>query len=804
MLDPARSRTGRTSISPLLRLVLAQAAGILAADRGWLSSRVVVCLAVGAALAAICARRGAVRLSLACVIAFCAGAWALEVRLEQAHDTQPERPEEIDLEGRVSWVVRSTGRVELELTGLAAVEPHRPPPPKRILVRDWDAEQPTASPLRQTLPGDRLRLRARLRPPRFAANPGGPRRERALARLGVAAVGTLVHPELIARLPEAEGLRPLRRLHELRFRCAERLGALGPGGELLSALGVGERGGLSEASRTTFRRLGISHLLAVSGLHLGLVAALCFRLVHSVLATFSFLALRVCPRRAALAVTVATVFSYALLAGWGVPVRRALVLVLFLAATLGARRVARWTDALAGAALVVLGFEPQALFDPGAQLSFAVSAALLASVPRGARDSGTGSWRGRSAELLRASATATAVTAPLATLQLGTFSNWGLVANFLMIPWTALVLLPLSLLATLLGALDLAGLVSPLWILRAAERIAAVTLAVVTEAARFLPDAERARPGFSVLVVATACSLLVLRLRSTGWRLVGATGVAALVTTAPPASISPSVPRAVFLDVGQGDATLIQGRGGTVLVDGGAAWPGGGNRGRFTVAPALRALGVERLDLVVVSHGDLDHRGGIPSLLQAFPVGAVWLPRGTREHVAYAELREVARRRGTPVVERGRADGSERIGDITVTPLWPPWPNEGLSDNDRSLVLRIELAGSRLLLPGDIEIEAESQLTSSDEVLRADVLKLPHHGSRSSSSAVFLEAVDGALAVASASWQGRFGMPHASVMERAAVAGYTLWWTGRDGAVLVGLGDPLWVRGWRPIPRLAR
>ena len=123
-----------------------------------------------------------------------------------------------------------------------------------------------------------------------------------------------------------------------------------------------------------------------------------------------------------------------------------------------------------------------------------------------------------------------------------------------------------------------------------------------------------------------------------------------------------------------------------------------------------------------------------------------------------------------------------RVGDLTVTPLWPPAGVFSSSSNDASLVVRIDVQGHRVLLPGDIESAAKSALLARGAELRADFLKLPHHGSRSSSTARFLEAVGATLAVASAPWQGRFGMPHREVLDRASQAHLSVWWTGRDGA----------------------
>jgi len=255
-----------------------------------------------------------------------------------------------------------------------------------------------------------------------------------------------------------------------------------------------------------------------------------------------------------------------------------------------------------------------------------------------------------------------------------------------------------------------------------------------------------------------------------------------------------------LLDVGQGDAVLVQGRRGALLVDAGIAVPEGPDLGQTIVVPALRALGVTRLDLVVASHADLDHRGGLPAVLRSLPADRLWLPYGGVSDPAFAELVAAARAAGVRVEEQGVGGAPLQAGDLDVTPLWPPSERPRTSGNDASLLLRVGVAGRTILLPGDLEAGAEAELLAAGARLRADVLKLAHHGSRTSSSAAWLAAVDGAIAIASAPRFGRFGMPHAEVVERAQAAGYTLWWTGRDGAVLIGLEPVLHVRGWRRAP----
>jgi competence protein ComEC len=249
--------------------------------------------------------------------------------------------------------------------------------------------------------------------------------------------------------------------------------------------------------------------------------------------------------------------------------------------------------------------------------------------------------------------------------------------------------------------------------------------------------------------------------------------------------------------VGQGDAVIVQGRGAAILFDGARAFPGGVDLGRTAVVPALAALGVKRLDLVIASHADLDHRGGLRAVVERMPCDRLWLPPGGREDPAFASLLAAALARRTEVVEKGRGDPGERLADLLATPLWPP-RSSGLSRNDASLVVRVEVGGGRVLLTGDIGTEAEAVLLSSGADLRAEVLELPHHGSRTSAAPGFLRAVAPDVAIASAPCPGRFGTPHREVLDRAAALGVPVWWTGRDGAVLVGLSPRPVVSGWAP------
>ena len=775
-------------------LALAQAAGVFAADRGLLRAGAALVLGASAcALAGVLGRGPRGCAALALVAAFAGGALALGLELESADATRPSRRIERTLEATVREVVPvGSALVRVELAAVAGVDPEPARLPPRILL--WLPLDPALPPgLETALPGERIRARVRLAAPAPRRNPGAPDAALRARRAGIGAVGSLVHPSLHVRLPEREGRRLLAPIHRVRVRAAGRLASLGRGGDLLRTLALGQAGALDPAAREACAELGISHLLSVSGLHLTFVAALAFGGARRALGRSARLCARWDVRRPALALAFACAAAYAVLAGGGVPVCRALVLLTAIAAAAIARRPAAATTSLAAASVAILAFEPAALFDPGAQLSFAGSAALAAAIVRDRPREAHRLSRAIS-EGLRVSATALLATAPIAAAHFGRSAPFALLANAIAVPWTGAVLLPAALAAAALALLPqhpavgavLAGLA---WLgegsLRAGEALAVVLPAPPGGAA----------PGPWCLVACAALAAAGLRARRTRWRVVVASVLGAVFALAPPARIEPDPPRVVFLDVGQGDAVVVQSEGAAVLVDAAGSFGTGPDPGQATVVPALRALGVRRVDLFVVSHGDLDHRGGAPAVLRSLEVGEVWLPFGAARDPSFSALADAAQAARVPVFERGEGTQAWVRGDLVATPLWPPREAGSTSRNDRSLVVRVEVAGRRVLLPGDLEAEGEAALLASHADLRAEVLKLPHHGSRTSSTRAFLAAVGASVAISSAPCEGRFGMPHPEVVRRARENGASLWWTGRDGAVRIGLGPRLHALG---------
>ena len=776
--------------------MFAQALGIWVADRGWLELKVAALASVMLLVAGLAIGPGPAALrALSVALAFLAGAVSLAVQLDTAAAVTQLPSEPVVLEGVVLDTASGPGWWRVDVADVRAVDPKVPRLPTRVRLVGG-ATPAGFRGLEHVNRGEWVRAMVALRALHEPRNPGSPNRVRRLERHGIGALGRLVHPALHVILADRSTGSPMGAIRDLRREISGELAAAGAGSSLVRALALGDRGGLSSEVRDAFRRLGLSHLLAVSGLHLGLVASLVFALVRASVGRSAWLAARCDTRHIALSIGIATAILYALFSGWAIPVRRALVFLLVLALAVVRGRSSLRAEPLAAAAIVVLAVEPGALFEPGAQLSFAATAALMFAAPRPDRsEPGAFGSRSRAIEdAARASASAVAVTAPIAAWQVGSAAPLALFANLVAIPWTAFALLPTSLLAALALGCGLEPIGA--WLTSIAVWIANGTLDLGLWFSDRLPvSTPSMRPSGAYLLVVALCVVLTLRARGTAARVLGALFVSALIAVAPPRPLAPPRPRLIALEVGQGSASLIEGHRAAVLVDAGSSFAGR-DWGKRAVVPALAALGVEHLDVLIVSHGDLDHWGGVPSVLSAVSVGEIWLPHGAAADPAFARVLEAARSRRVPVLELGKGSPAVVVGDLLIEPLWPLPIAERRSRNDRSLVVRIEVAGHRILLPGDIEARAESDLVSSGANLRSEVLILPHHGSRTSSTDAFLEAIGAVVAVASAPCVGRFGMPHADVLARAGENGLSVWWTGRDGAVMVGLGKRLTVWGY--------
>jgi len=592
--------------------------------------------------------------------------------------------------------------------------------------------------------GERWRFTARLKRAHGLANPGGFDSELWLFEQGLRASGVVRAAERLQAAPwwEIDAARQ-------RLRTAIRGHVADPGmAGVLAALSLGDQNAIAQADWALFRDTGVAHLLSVSGLHVTLFAWLVAALADPLWRRSGRLCLYLPAPAAARWLGVGAALAYALFSGWGVPAQRTVLMLAVVAGlqTLGLRWP--WPLALLGAAVAVTVADPWALLQPGFWLSFGAVGLLMAA--GGAHAEG---WRARLRAALRTQLIATAGLAPLSLICFAQLSLVGLLANLLAIPLISFVITPLALLGAALP---------PLWTLAAALTALLMAwlklLAALPGAVWWLPPA----PVWAQALALLGAALLALRLP---WRLRGS-GLVMMLPLLWPAV--PRPPAGEFElhapDVGQGNALLVRTRGHALLFDTGPVYAPGADAGERVLLPLLRGLGLRRLDMLVLSHRDSDHVGGAAALLRALPT---------------TELRS-SLEAGHPLLGAGpralRCEaGQAWTWDGVRFELLHPEPahyEAGLKSNDLSCVLRIRSAsGRRALLAGDLEAGQERALAGRVGDLRADVLLVPHHGSKTSSSAELLAAVRPELALVQAGYRSRFGHPAPPVLARYQAAG---------------------------------
>lgn len=643
-------------------------------------------------------------------------------------------------------------------------------------------------------PGERWRLEVRLKRVHAILNPGGFDSELRALEDGIAARGYVRSADRAEqpRLGWFEQLAaPMVAVHSLRFELRERMqlalrGAEREAAAVMVALVMGDQSGIRPASWERFNRTGIGHLISISGLHITLLAAIAHGLVHRLwsarwpLRWFSIVLPTLLPTPiAARLCAIATGFAYSALAGWGIPAQRTCWMLAFaLLANLGNRGGAA-LNVLAGALVVVLALDPWAVLAPGFWLSFAAVAAIVwfgqtarAAAPQASR------WAG----LLAAARAQWAVSLALIPLGAVFFNSVSLIsplANTLAIPIVSFVVTPLA----LAGAAGLFFVpMLGTWGLRLGASIFEFLMMPlrgldgVAWAVHIVPA-----PDSAVLLISLAGLVLGLS------RVVPARGWALLVLT--PLLFRPADrPRqdgefwVQVLDVGQGTAVLVETRDGRLLFDTGPKLGVDSDAGQRTVAPYLRWRGIERLEVLAISHRDDDHSGGAPGVLRAVQVAQVSSSLEDddpiRTQVAERGITHVACRRGErwewsgvrfewlhPGVERSRSSRS--------------------TTNANSCVLRVSSSTGSLLLTGDIEAAQERELLSALDPteLRSHALVVPHHGSRTSSSAEFLAAVQPDVAIFQLGYRNRYRHPHPRVWERYQHSVGRLLRSDYDGAI---------------------
>lgn len=598
----------------------------------------------------------------------------------------------------------------------------------------------------------------------------------------------------------------------IRRRIGARVGGSDPrAAGVATAVLIGDRSGLAPEDERRLQDAGTYHVIAISGGNIAILA---------IVATLLLRALFVGPRAASVLTGSGLVF-YGMVAGGAASVERAIaVAVLVLLARALDHRV-HAINVLAVAALLAVAHEPAVILDAGFHLSFGATLGILLGLPRFASPAVPRSverpvwwwalaWAGR---MLAATICAETALAPVSAALFGRVSFAGFFLNFAAIPLMTIVQI---------GGLVVAG--APAWaepIARAAAVVVEVSAAALLRSAAIVDAApwlahDVAPPAWWLIAAYYVAALALRFARGTGAAVSCYVLTAMLLLASPTFVARDAVPpfsmplRVVVLDVGQGDATAVVLPGGhALLVDAGGVAPlttgpdafdapPGFDIGDRVVARVLRALGIRRLDGLVLTHGDPDHILGARGVLRHAPARTIWEGVPVPPHPGLRSLAAWARSAGVSW-RTVQAGDSERYGEVEVRVLHPPvpdWERQRVRNED-SVVLEIRLGQVSVILPGDIGREGERAILPRLEPGRLVVLKAPHHGSATSSTTELLDSLEPAAVIFSAGRNNRFGHPHPAVVERYKAIGAVLFSTAEDGAVFVESdGERVEVRGF--------
>lgn len=691
---------------------------------------------------------------------------------------------------RLSDALSSTyeGR-DIQLTGQIADLPHSQErsirfvfetchAPKGIpssIVLTWYGGKNSVPPVLHA--GQRWLLTVRLRQAHGSLNPNGFDYEGWLFERGVRATG-YVRPEGNSLLTDFDA-SPMSLINAIREQIRGRFERTLPDSAwrgVLVALAIGDQASVPSEQWVLFRKTGTTHLMSISGLHVTLVASLLAFFTGFVWRRCPVLALRLPAQKAAILAAVLSAAAYVLLAGCGVPAQRTLYMLVAAALALWLERGSTATRVMSLALLTVLLLDPWAVLSPGFWLSFGAVSALLVMTRSRSRSRVQTRWRWIS-NWLRAQWAVTLFTLPVLLLLFQQFSLVSPVANAVAIPMVSVVITPLALLFAVLPLPSVAGLAD--WLLN--------LLMVFLHWCADLPGAmwQQAAPPGWLTVLCSLAALWTLLPKGVPGRWVGLLVFVPLLAWSPPRP-GHGAAQVTVLDVGQGLAVHVRTEGHDLLFDTGPQYSPETDAGERIVVPYLRAEGVRHLDMLVVSHNDADHSGGAGSVLEELDV------RDLRASVPwYSKLHQA------PIPLHDCLDGQRWEWDGVRFSFLNPAPEQIGAGNEGSCVLRIAVGGQVVLLTGDAEKFAEAaMLAKYGSSLRADIIVVPHHGSRGSSSEEFVYATRARYAVFTAGYLNRYHHPAPDVVARYMKIGAVLLRSDTDGAVRFGLNNTQ-IEPWR-------
>lgn len=625
---------------------------------------------------------------------------------------------------------------------------------KALLALSWYNDPPIIK------VGQQWQLQVRLKPPHGFHNPPLFDYATWLKRQGISATGYVVahQPQkLIHYHPSSYPILYVREFIAKRISASVSSPALAG---VLIALSVGSRAYLDSNSWQVFQNTGTSHLIAISGLHVGLVALIVFALVSRIWRTSARLLLWVPAQRMGALIALIVVIAYGFLSGMSYPTERAVIMIgMVLLAKWLYQYVVVW-QCLVLAFIVILALQPLAITSASFWLSFAAVGFLLYGMQ--------GDWKysGKIRQWLRLQWVMALGLLPVTLFFFYKISLILTVANAIAIPWVSFIIVPGCLFGSIACLLQLNAL--SVWIFKLTA-LCLQPLWWYLQTLAALPHVIWYHSYLSwwVFMISTVGVVLILAPKSIPFRYLGFLGLLPLAFYRLP---SPSYGEIwlTLLDVGQGLSVLVQTQRHLLIFDAGPKWYNGSDAGAKVIVPYLRAMDLDRIDTLMISHGDNDHIGGAQSILINLPVSKILtsLPQRFANYSAKA-----------------CEQGQQWQWDGVIFRVLSPPAGQPYSVNNSSCVVRVSNGKHSVLLTGDIEKEAEKWLLQSKQILQSDVIVVPHHGSYTSSTFPFITAVKPSFALIGVGAYNRFHFPKPAIVKRYQATGAKVMTTAQSGVI---------------------